>query len=92
MRPSSNRSASSRSRAKRDPVHAYRLIALTAAAPAFEARQDAPLVGRKRELAALRRALKRAVDGGSTQVAVVIGSPGVANRVWPQSSRGAREA
>jgi DNA-binding SARP family transcriptional activator len=62
---------------KRDPVHAYRLIALTAAAPAFEARQDAPLVGRKRELAALRRALKRAVDGGSTQVAVVIGSAGV---------------
>ena len=62
---------------KRDPVHAYRLIGLTAAAPAFEARQDAPLVGRKRELAALRRALKRAVDGGSTQVAVVIGSPGV---------------
>jgi DNA-binding SARP family transcriptional activator len=64
-------------RGKRDPVHAYRLIALTAAAPAFEARQDAPLVGRKRELAALRRALKRAVDGGSTQLAVVMGSPGL---------------
>ncbi len=62
---------------KRDPVHAYRLIALTPVAPAFEARQEAPLVGRKRELAALRRALKRAVDGGSTQVAVVIGPPGV---------------
>jgi DNA-binding SARP family transcriptional activator len=62
---------------KRDPVHAYRLLGLTPVAPAFEARQDAPLVGRKRELAALRRALKRATDGGSAQVAVVIGSPGV---------------
>jgi DNA-binding SARP family transcriptional activator len=62
---------------KRDPVHAYRLVGLTPVAPAFESRQDAPLVGRKRELAALRRALKRATDGGSTQVAVVIGSPGV---------------
>jgi DNA-binding SARP family transcriptional activator len=62
---------------KRDPVHAYRLVGLAPVAPAFEVRQDAPLVGRKRELAALRRALKRATDGGSTQVAVVIGSPGV---------------
>src|SRR5262245_11646877 len=62
---------------KRDPVQAYRLVGLTPVAPAFESRQDAPLVGRRRELAALRRALKRATDGGSTQVAVVIGSPGV---------------
>ena len=62
---------------KKDPVLAYRLVSLAPVAPAFESRQDAPLVGRKRELAGLRRALKRAVDGGSTQVAVVIGSPGV---------------
>jgi DNA-binding SARP family transcriptional activator len=62
---------------KRDPVHAYRLIDVAPVAPAFESRLDAPLVGRKRELAALRRALKRAVDGGSTQVAVLIGTPGV---------------
>lgn len=62
---------------KKDPVLAYRLVSLTPVVPAFGSRQDAPLVGRKRELAALRRALKRAVDGGSTQVAVVIGSPGV---------------
>src|SRR6187397_640463 len=62
---------------KRDPVQAYRLLGLRPVTPAFEARQDAQLVGRKRELAALRRALKRATGGGSTQVAVVIGSPGV---------------
>ena len=35
-----------------------------------------PLVGRKRELAALRRALKRAVDGGSARAKVVVGPPG----------------
>jgi class 3 adenylate cyclase len=62
---------------KRDPVHAYRLVALTPAAPAFEARQDASLVGRKRELAAFRRALRRAADTRSTQVAIVVGSAGV---------------
>jgi class 3 adenylate cyclase len=62
---------------KRDPVQAYRLIDLAPIAPTFEQRQDAKLVGRKRELAALRRTLKRAVDGSAARVAVVIGSPGV---------------
>ncbi len=40
---------------KREPVLAYRLLELSPIAPAFEQRQDAPLVGRKRELAALRQ-------------------------------------
>ena len=62
---------------KREPVHAYRLVDLAPAGPAFESRLDAPLVGRKRELASLRRALKRAVDGASAQVTVVVGTPGV---------------
>ena len=56
---------------------AYRLLELSPIAPAFEQRQDARLVGRKRELAALRRTLKRAVDGSAVRVAVVVGSPGV---------------
>jgi DNA-binding SARP family transcriptional activator len=64
-------------RGKREPVHAYRLVELAPVAPAFEARTDAPLVGRKRELAALRRSLKRAADEGSARGAVVIGPPGV---------------
>ena len=59
------------------PVGAFRLRALADAAPAFERRLDAPLVGRKRELAALRRSLKRAVDSDSTRVAVVVAPPGV---------------
>ena len=62
---------------KRDPVLAYRLLELSPIAPAFEQRQDARLVGRKRELAALRRTLKRSSDGAVVRVAVVVGSPGV---------------
>ena len=62
---------------KREPVQAYRLVDLSPIAPTFEQRQDARLVGRKRELAALRRTLKRAVDGSTVRVAVVVGSPGV---------------
>ena len=59
------------------PVGAFRLLELEPLAPAFERRLDAPLVGRKRELAALRRSLKRVVDGGSARVALVVASPGV---------------
>jgi DNA-binding SARP family transcriptional activator len=62
---------------KRDPVQAYRLLDLSAVAPAFERREEARLVGRKRELAALRRTLKRSADGSVVRVAVVVGSPGV---------------
>ena len=62
---------------RKEPVRAYRLLELADAPPAFERRLDAPLVGRKRELAALRRGLKRATDSGSVSVAVVSGPPGV---------------
>jgi DNA-binding SARP family transcriptional activator len=60
-----------------EPVRAYRLIELADASPAFERRLDAPLVGRKRELAALRRGLKRATAAGSVHAAVVGGPAGV---------------
>jgi DNA-binding SARP family transcriptional activator len=62
---------------RRGPVQAYRLVEIAPVAPAFEQRQDAKLVGRKRELATLRRSLKRAVDNSAARVAVVVGSPGV---------------
>ena len=62
---------------KREPVQAYRLLEMADLAPAFERRLDAPLVGRRRELAALRRGLKRAIEGEAVQVAVVVGPPGV---------------
>ena len=56
---------------------AWTLVELAEHAPAFERRLDAPLVGRKRELAALRKSLKRAVDASAVRVAVVVGPPGV---------------
>ncbi len=62
---------------KREPVRAFRLVELSPVTAAFEAETEAALVGRKRELAALRKALKRAVDGASPRVAVVVGAPGV---------------
>jgi DNA-binding SARP family transcriptional activator/tetratricopeptide (TPR) repeat protein len=64
-------------KSRKAAIEIYRLLELEPAAPAFERRLDAPLVGRKRELAALRRALRRAVDESAAQVAVVLGSPGV---------------
>ena len=62
---------------KREPVRAYRLLEMADVAPAFERRLDAPFVGRRRELAALRKGLKRAIEGEAVQVAVVVGPPGV---------------
>ena len=62
---------------KREPVRAFRLVELSPVTAAFEAGTEAALVGRKRELAALRKAFKRAVDGASPRVAVVVGAPGV---------------
>jgi DNA-binding SARP family transcriptional activator len=62
---------------RREAVRAFRLLEIELATPVFGRRLDATLVGRKRELAALRRALKRAVDGSRAQVVVVVGAPGV---------------
>ncbi len=76
---------------KREPVNAYRLLELIPVGPAFESRLDASLVGRKRELAALRRALKRAVDGGSARAKVVVGPPGAGkSRLVAEFSRRAK--
>ena len=76
---------------RKEPVRAYRLIELADASPAFERRLDAPLVGRKRELAALRRGLKRATDSSSVSVAVVSGPPGVGkSRLAAELARRAR--
>ena len=62
---------------RRSPIRMFRLVEITPVAPAFEQRQDARFVGRKRELAALRRVLKRSTDASSVHVGVVVGSPGV---------------
>jgi DNA-binding SARP family transcriptional activator len=78
---------------KQEPVYAYRLRELAPVGPAFESRLDASLVGRKRELAALRRALKRAVDSGSARAKVVVGPPGAGkSRLVAELSRRAKGA
>lgn len=64
-------------KSRKAPIAMFRLRELEPVAPAFERRLDARLVGRKRELAALRRSLKRAVDSGTARVSLVVGSPGV---------------
>ena len=70
---------------KREPVLAYRLLELSPIAPAFEQRQDARLVGRKRELAALRRTLKRSRDGSACASRSSSARPGSASRASPPS-------
>ena len=72
------RAARTRSRSRASASRCWRIAcsSSTPVAPAFEQRQDAPLVGRKRELAALRRTLKRSVDGAAVRVAVVVGLAG----------------
>ncbi|HEU5490978.1 MAG TPA: BTAD domain-containing putative transcriptional regulator [Gaiellaceae bacterium] len=63
-------------KSRKAPIAMFRLVELTAAAPTVARRLDGRLVGRKRELAALRRSLKHAVDSGSTRVALVVAAPG----------------
>ena len=68
------------------------LVELAADAPAFTRRLDARLVGRKRELAALRTSLRRAVDGSHARLAVVTGPPGVGkSRLAEELTRRARD-
>ncbi len=76
---------------RREPVSAYRLVALSAVAPAFETRLDASLVGRERELTALREQLKLAVADGSLHASVVLGPPGVGkSRLVAELARAAK--
>jgi class 3 adenylate cyclase len=62
---------------KREPVHAYRLLEIAPVSPAFEQRLDAPLAGRRKELAALRKALRAAKSEQRARAVTVIGSPGI---------------
>jgi class 3 adenylate cyclase/tetratricopeptide (TPR) repeat protein len=61
---------------KSEPLPAYRLVQVHAAAPARTRRLDTPLVGRHSELALLRDALSGAAHGRPALVTVV-GEPGV---------------
>ncbi|HLX18748.1 MAG TPA: adenylate/guanylate cyclase domain-containing protein [Gaiellaceae bacterium] len=62
---------------KRAPVEAWRVVATVADATAFPRRLDVPLVGRRRELAAIERELEAAVRDRSCRLVTVCGPAGV---------------
>ncbi|MGZ4354361.1 MAG: BTAD domain-containing putative transcriptional regulator, partial [Gaiellaceae bacterium] len=64
-------------RGLRQPMQAFRLEELSEEAPALVRRLDAPLVGRRDELAALRGALDAAVRGRALKAVAVLGAPGI---------------
>lgn len=62
---------------RRDGVRGYRLVEIAPAASAFERRVDAPFVGRRRELATLRSALRSAIANEAAEAALIVGPAGV---------------
>jgi class 3 adenylate cyclase/tetratricopeptide (TPR) repeat protein len=62
---------------KAAPVPAHRLLDLLAEIPAFGRPIATPFVGRAQELETLKRALARAVDERSPQLATILGPPGI---------------
>jgi class 3 adenylate cyclase len=61
---------------KQDAVAAYRLLRFVEGAPAFE-RLDAPLVGRREELARVRAVFDQAVSERGCRLVTVLGPPGI---------------
>jgi class 3 adenylate cyclase/tetratricopeptide (TPR) repeat protein len=62
---------------KSERVAAYRLLAVSDATEGFERRQDAPMVGREREMATLSAIFRRAIDERACRMATVIADAGV---------------
>jgi class 3 adenylate cyclase/tetratricopeptide (TPR) repeat protein len=58
-------------------VEAYRLVQVFEGAPAYERRLDAPLVGRRDELAGLHAAFDRAVSKRQCRLVTILGPPGI---------------
>ncbi len=62
---------------KADPIAAYRLLRVDGGAQAFDRHPDAPLVGRRQELARLRDALNQAISESRCRLVTVFGAPGI---------------
>jgi class 3 adenylate cyclase/tetratricopeptide (TPR) repeat protein len=62
---------------KAELLPAYRLLRVIEGAPAFERRLDAPLVGRREELAKLRTAFEASVSERRCRLVTVLGPPGI---------------
>ena len=62
---------------KAEPLSAYRLLGIVEGAPPLERRLDAPLVGRREDLARVRSAFDDAVSARRCRVVTVLGPPGI---------------
>jgi tetratricopeptide (TPR) repeat protein len=62
---------------KAEPLACYRLLRVVAGAPAFERGLDAPLVGRRRELARVREIFDQAVAERRCRLVTLVGPPGI---------------
>ncbi len=62
---------------KTEPLCAYRLLRVVEGASSLERRLDAPLVGRREELARLRGAFDEAVSARRCRLVTVLGPPGI---------------
>jgi class 3 adenylate cyclase/tetratricopeptide (TPR) repeat protein len=62
---------------KAEPFAAYRLLHVVEGAEPYQRRPDAPLVGRREELARVRNAFDRAVDDRHCRLVTVLGPPGI---------------
>src|SRR5262249_60258541 len=62
---------------RQEPFGMFRLLETTPVAPAFERRLDARFAGRRKELGALRKALRAATVEERARVVTVIGPPGI---------------
>jgi class 3 adenylate cyclase/tetratricopeptide (TPR) repeat protein len=62
---------------KSHPVETWRLLGVITGAPALARRLDAPIVGRKQELAHLREAFDEAVRERSCRMVTVVGQAGI---------------
>lgn len=62
---------------KAEPLEAFRLLRVLPHASPYERREDAPLVGRRNELAAIHDAHCRAVTNEDCALATIVGSAGV---------------
>ncbi|MGH2995389.1 MAG: AAA family ATPase [Gaiellaceae bacterium] len=62
---------------KAEPLPAYRLLRIVKGAPAFDRRLDAPLVGRREELARVRAAFDGTVSERRCHLVTVLGPPGI---------------
>ncbi len=75
------------------PVRAFRLLELAPVSRALERRLDAPLTGRRKELGALKKALRSALAEQRARIVTVIGPPGIGkSRLAAEIARRAKDA